>query len=318
MWALRKSLNEESSISRLPEELQTSAVRILDYIRLRNLKRIPLPSKELREKVKMDTHRFHPLFRWLQDHRYCQVTPTKTSKRATAKLVSISRVGEILLRKRHKLGRLSEMTKTIYRAPTRTKQMELVQELIVEAFDLAYAESYYGGKTEDYEAFARRLEERLREHLDKEIGDRLGLVHDVMIVVRRVPSAALLEDAELAKKRGHFLTENHRYVLKRRKRIGDKELTNHNLRWRARIMETRFTGNESYQEFIELVDGWKTVDREKTERDTAGLRGTMRILGRDSYDPNRQWDPDIGELEHRWREAANDRRPVIDIHGTGA
>jgi hypothetical protein len=302
----------------LPEELQSSAVRILDYIRRRNLKRIKLRAKELRDEVRMDTHRFHSLFKWLQEHGYCQATLTKTSKRATAKLVSITIVGEVVLRKRHKLGQLDAMAKAIYRAPTRAKQMNSVQGLIVEAFDLAYSEFYYGGKSEDYQLFAGRLEERLREHLDKEIGDRISVVHDVMLVIGRVPSAALLKDAELAKERGHFLTQNHRYILNRKKRIGSKELTDHNIRWRDRIMEIKISGSESYYEFIDLIDPWKTVEREKKERSTPGLGETGRILGRDGYDPNQQWDLDIGELERRWKDADSRRWAAIDVGGARA
>lgn len=293
-----------SSVSSLPEEPQSSALRILDQIRLRNLKGIPLAATQLREQVRMDPHRFHPLFRWLLQHGYCRATLTKTSK----KFVSITGLGELVLRKRHKLGRLSEIANAIYRAPDPGREMALVQDLILEAFDLAYSEFYYGGKSEDYEVFARGLEERLREHLDKETEHRSKSyphqIHDVMLVIRTIPLEPLLKDAELAMRKGHFLTQNHRYALNRARHIELRKLSDHNVRWKKRVMATKFSGSESDVQLMDLLDPYRIVELEKRKRATpSSVQPSSIRLARDSFDSSKLWQPDTKRLEARCNEA---------------
>jgi len=305
--SVRDVLRNESSVSGLPRGLQSGALRILEVIHTRNVKHVPLRATELRKEARIDTHRFHPVFKWLEERGYCQVTVTRTSRKGLAKLVSITTLGEVALRKRRRLGHLYEISEELCRARSPDEEMTLLRALVVEAFDLVYSEFYYVGRMEAYERFRGGLEESLREHLDKEIGGRMGIVHDVCLCIRTIPRKPLLEDARLARRRGHFLTANHRYILRRAERVERRVLDDHNIRWKYKVMRTAFTGAESAQEFRELADPMQMVEQEGRNRATpsAPAPQTVRFV-RDGYDFDKRWNPDVAELQRRWSQACKE------------
>jgi hypothetical protein len=148
--------------------------------------------------------------------------------------------------------------------------------------------------------------------LDKEVGDKLGLTYQVSLDVSRRSRQELLDDAEEAMRKGHFLTLNHRYVLHRFRNLTEKALFDHNIRWRERIMRTNFTGRESSQDFQSLTDPYDIVEREATERNPA-LQQRRTRYPHDRYDPDKRWNPNIEELMTRWNNAreANPVRATI-------
>jgi hypothetical protein len=66
--------------------------------------------------------------------------------------------------------------------------MDVVIDLVVEAFDLVYSELYYAKKLENFKRFRDGLEEGLRECLNREIGDRIGLVYDAYLFCLKMQS----------------------------------------------------------------------------------------------------------------------------------
>ncbi len=206
------------------------------------------------------------------------------------------------LKRRNKVGHLAQIAKDLYVARTPAKEMKLVYDLIVEAFDLAHAEFYYTGNTRTYERFVGQLEENLREHLNHEIGDKMMLLYDVSLSINRIPCIPLLEDAKQAMSRGHFLTPNHRYVLRRMEHMPEEQLMEHNISWKNRRMAARFTGNESWEGFQSLVDPWRIVEKERNERKTDGLPVSNTIFRRNSYDPNERWKLNVNTLQARWQK----------------
>ncbi len=309
---LADTLKGKSSIRYLPPELQSSALKILEHIRTCNLKHVQLKATELRKQVKMDPHRYHPLFKWLRNQGYCDTAKgaiTRASKKSGktrrygVKLVDITKAGEVILGISHTLGHLKEIAQALCRAESPDEETKLVLDLIVEAFDLAYTEFHYAGKLEDFEDLIGGLEEELRKHLDKEIGDKIGLTHDAYLSIIRIPSHPLLEDAKLAKEKGHFLTQNHRYVLSKMEHVKSKDLIYHNAQWRNNIMMMEFTGDESYPHFQSLVDPWDIVERERNDRGTPNLSIPSRMMfPRDSYDERDEWKLDLDELIRRYKQ----------------
>ena len=312
LQSLSKILEEERSLLGLPRELRSSALSILSEIQRCDLKHALLRATELRIKARMDAHRFCRLFSWLQQQGYCRVRKsivTRLAKKGKAyrlavKLISISERGEAVLRRVHKLGRLTGIARSLHIARSPRQEMDAVIDLVVEASGLVYSELYYEGKLREFERFRDGLEEGLRECLNKEIGDGIGLVYDAYLFIRRIPGQPLLEDAKLAREKGHFLTANHRYVLRKMEGMKKEDLQAHNILWRDRVMKMKFIGNISFQDFQDLVDPYRIVEREWNERSTPGLPGHTTIsLTRDSYNANMKWQLDFNELQKRWKRA---------------
>jgi hypothetical protein len=114
-----------------------------------------------------------------------------------------------------------------------------------------------------------------------------------------------LEDAKLAKERGHFLTENHRYVLNKWEHISKQSLFDHNAQWSKRKMQMKFSGSEPYEVFKAQVDPCIIVEKEREGRGATHIlpERSAVVWARDGYDLDEQWKLDIGKLELRWRES---------------
>jgi hypothetical protein len=224
--------------------------------------------------------------------------------RHRVKIVTLTSLGEAVapgLRRRLGWQHLKDIVRDLQLHRSPAEEVDLLMDLVVEVFDTAYDAFYEAGQTGDLEWFRGGFEERLRERLDEKIGDRMGVVHDVDLIVNEILREELLEDAMLAKEKGHFLTQNHRYVLRRIAHMKESELTEHNVRWKDSIMTIAPNGSESWQEFMNRVNPVKIVEREMNER---GVRQPeiIKPLG-DRYDANEKWNPAIGMLVKRWNEA---------------
>jgi len=288
-------------------------LRILEKIHEGRVMGTQLTATRLRRKVGMSPNRFCHFFNWLQREGYCKVsrTMTRITKRGKAyvvqtKVVDVTELGEISFLKRRTLVKLKETMRALHLARSLAQQRALVIDLVVEAFDLVYRDLYFGGKLDTFEKFRGRFEEHLREHLDKEIGDRIGLVHDAYLVISRSSQDRLLQDAREAMKRGHFLTENHRYALRKLDHIQEKYLVDNNVRWAHRVMATQFSGNETFQGFQHLVDPWQIVERERNEREILQpSKPGMIVFARDGHDANKKWELNIDSLQNRWKQACD-------------
>jgi hypothetical protein len=85
----------------------------------------------------------------------------------------------------------------------------------------------------------------------------------------------------------------------------EEDLQAHNILWRDRIMKMKFIGDISFQDFQDLVDPYRIVERERNERNTPGLPGQTTIsLTRDSYAANMKWQLDLNKLQNRWKNAS--------------
>ena len=301
-------MQTESSIVHLPRTVRARAIRILAEIRRYQVRDAPLYATKLRKKAAMDTHTFAAVFRWLQKHEYCRTT--RTASRKLVRLASRGETAVPILRKRPRFGDLKRIVEKFQDARSAKKEADVLLELIVEAFDLAYSEFYeFGGaRTEDYNWFRGGLEQRLREHLDKVIGDRVGVVHEVYLVIREIPCRLLLEDARLARERGHFLTQNHRYILYKMGHIKKEDLFDHNIRWSKNVMSFKPSGDELSQELMHRIDPWGIVEREWLERGAPATLGPETITSaRNSYDYDDRWNPNVKELLASWNQTRKQR-----------
>jgi len=273
------------------------------------LKTDPLTATVVRNQVRMDPHLFHPLFKWLQEHEYCQVKKEKNG-RAWAKVVDLTSIGQAVLpalQKGQRWGHLKEIVNDFSRASSSVEEINMLLALIVEAFDIAYSQFYGAGRSESYNWFRGGLEERLRESLeqDRQTSNRTEAIDDVYLMVREIPSVSLLRDAELAREKGHFLTSNHRYILTKRKNVEEKDLIDHNIQWSRQVMSRQFGGNESLQDFLPS----EILERERRERQTPQLLGRQTItFARDDYDYEERWSI-AALLLKAWQD--NERRERV-------
>ena len=62
-------------------------------------------------------------------------------------------------------------------------------------------------------------------------------------------------------------------------------------------MKMSFSGRESFVEFQTLVDPWKIVERERTQRT---LQVLTTVTPRNGYDDSKRWKFDVSKLQERW------------------
>jgi hypothetical protein len=302
-------LKSKSSVSSLERGLRWKALRILVAIqRYRARKGNPIEATRLRSRVRMNTHFFCLIFDWLREHGYCQVTKTRREgdPRHPVKLVTLTSAGEAAippLRRLRTLGNVKEIARKFCQTSSAVQELDFLLDLIVESFDMAYCELYSASRIEDFEWFRGAIEQRLREHLDENIGDRTEVAHDVYLIIRGIPRRDLFKDAEEAKRRGHFLTLNHRYILRKLANMQQSDLIAHNVGWANRVMSARPDGSESSRSFMDRVDPVKIVEREREERAIFNLPTQTMTFARDSYDFDPGWNIDIAKLGQRWNQS---------------
>jgi hypothetical protein len=117
------------------------------------------------------------------------------------------------------------------------------------------------------------LNEGLQENLKKiNEGIKIGYYYDPYFTIEQFNLPALYYDARLALEMGHFLTANHRYVLKADGYMEDK-LIEHNKEWSRRFEEDGVEGEISS---IWRLEPYSFVNHEREERAKQFLPSNLR------------------------------------------
>jgi len=85
----------------------------------------------------------------------------------------------------------------------------------------------------DKSDFFETVQRPIKNHLNQDLST--GEFCDPILSLYLCDASCLLEDARLAKERGHFLTVNHRDILNRIDKVSEDELVKHNYQWAKRF-----------------------------------------------------------------------------------
>lgn len=243
--AEKKELNKMYYIEKLPYRFNKHAFVILLTVK----KFQPITAMSLRNKVKIEPHRYNDMKNWLEINGYIKSRPSR--QKGSKKEFLITQKGEFGLLKRERVEVLKKYASYVAGSTTFNQEMEGLAHLVNEAFKMVYDKLYMQGETKHYIRFLQAIEGLTHEHLNKNIskdlkkikrGINTGYYQDPYFLIDGIHLNAVYQDAKLATRMEHFLTANHRYVLIKSKEFMDDKLIAHNKEWVRRFEEAEIEG----------------------------------------------------------------------------
>ena len=318
--AEKRELNETHYIEKLSESLKKSAFKILLKIRERQ----PITAMSLLNEVKMESHRYNDIKKWLETNEYIK---SRTSKQKRSKKeFLITPKGEGSLLRREHVGVLKEWASYLAGSTTFSQEMEGFSHLISEAFTMVYDKLYLLGDTKHYLQFLQAIEGLTHEHLNKNIskdfekikkGINAGYYRDPYFLIDWIHLHAVYYDAKLAKRMDHFLTANHRYILIKSKEFVEEELIEHNREWVRRFEEEEIEGENEPNAQLWRLSPNLLIEREMEIREKIVLPEKLQDY------PNQTYGMKFQEYYNKLRVQRyshngfqTDEKWPIDIHKT--
>ncbi|MDO8056634.1 MAG: hypothetical protein Q6361_07210, partial [Candidatus Hermodarchaeota archaeon] len=230
----------------------------------------------LRQKSGMDTHYFHIIRDWLVAREYLTV-----EKQGRQRWFTVSDKCVDALDRRDMVMRLEEYSRRLYDVKSFEEEMEGLNNLFGEIFEYAWRRLSQYRDIEDYYLFLGAVEGSAFNHLNREVAGQIdeikkghlrGYLRDPFFLIERRFLPALYFDAVLARKLGHYLTFNHRFVLLALGDASEDELVKHNQEWVRRFMEEEMQGEDKPN-----AQSWRLIPRFTVKRELE-LRGNYQLL----------------------------------------
>ena len=262
----------------------------------------------------MDTHHYHIHLKWLQDNGFLAVIPGRP------KLFTIKDEGRMALFKRDTIGRLWEYAEMFRGATSFKQEMEVLSLLFRASFRFAYR-NYKDGNVNTYLEFLSAVEDESYLIVNENVSDILdgirkgkirGHLEDpyYSIIKRSLP--ALYFDARLARRLGHYLTVNHRFVLMSASEATEEEMSKCNKAWIQRFNTEEIPGEND-----QFASQWRFNPTALVIRELK-IRGDSTLFPEDASLRRRRRANTYREISPAFYEAASTgrlhRRNSFEVH----
>jgi len=244
-------------------------------------------------------------------------------KRGKKKPIEITDKGRQHYLQNQEISKLREFSARLFEKISPEEKLDVLSEILLSGFKIYFKTFYEKGNVEDYAKFVSSIEEPIRDFLNEDnfteemiaqikngVDISKGFM-DPYFLIDDLPLLELYQDALKAREEGHFLTQNHRYILHKLEGYKNEELEQHNVEWSQRFQKQVFTGKESEQSLSDYIHPTRIVLNE--------YRCRGEILKKDYlhrknvYDHNPKWKIDVESLKARWIEAQKLRGRYLEF-----
>ena len=208
----------------------------------------PLGHRRLMDETEFQDKVLRRIYKSLVKRRFLRVN-RKDWKRGKSKPYCITKAGEAVHIDNADADKAIDQMLYAFGQKGAKEQVDAFQSVFVFLYVTAYKRFYEQGKVEDYAKLLNSIIEKpVSEFLNKDASAQLknikdgaggGLYLDPYLLIDRLNLRALYEDAILAKRKGHFLTENHIMALTRSDDFKEEPLVDHNKDWNQKSVNTR-------------------------------------------------------------------------------